>query len=194
MSSAHKLVVIPNFIDSDDLREIADLLSKAKIKKLEHSTVKYDGKAQRYINLPSGTIVFCDNDALYKTIDRQVSRIKEEIERSFSLEVYPETRYAVTAYVKGDELIGHFDGAEQVLTPGGHPHRDISSVLYLNDDYTGGVFSFDTQEISINPRAGTLVLFPGTEPFTHSVSILESGLRYIVPMFWAIKNSDDSVR
>ena len=128
---------------------------------------------------------------MYKTLDEPTSRIQSEIERSFFLEVHPETGYSVTAYVKGTELIGHFDGAEPISTTNGYPHRDISSVLYLNDDFVGGVFSFDIQGIKITPKAGTLILFSGTEPFTHSVSILESGLRYVIPQFWAIKNSDD---
>ena len=196
MSNAHRLVVIPNFIDSDDLREIADLLSKAKIANLntmldggvERAPSVYNGITQKYVNLPSGTIDRSYHYALYKAIDKPVSRIEEEIKRSFFLEVHPEPGYSITTYVKGTELLSHFDGNEHLPTPHGHPHRDISSVLYLNDDFTGGAISFDIQEISINPKAGTLILFPGTEPFTHSVSILESGLRCIVPQFWAIKN------
>lgn len=199
MNNAHRLVVIPNFIDSDVLREIADLLSKAKATNLntmldggiERATSIYDGNTKRHVNLPSGTIDSLGNYALYKTLDGQVSRIKEEIERSFFLEVHPEPRYSITVYDTGTELLSHFDGAEELPTPHGHPHRDVSSVLYLNDDFTGGVFSLDIQKISISPKAGTLILFPGTEPFTHSVSILESGLRYIVPQFWAIKTSND---
>ena len=199
MNNAHRLVVIPNFIDSSVLHKIAELLSEVKIRKLdilhdgdtEYSPGRYDGKTDRYIKLPSGTISPSDNDALYKTLDEPTSRIQSEIERSFFLEVHPETGYSVTAYVEGTELIGHFDGHEPVPTPNGYPHRDISSVLYLNDDFVGGVFSFDIQGIKITPKAGTLILFPGTEPFTHSVSILESGFRYVIPQFWAIKNSDD---
>ena len=201
MDNVHRIVVIPNFIDSDVLREIAELLSEVKITHLntmldggiERASSVYHDKTNRYIKLPSGTIDHSDNDALYKTLDGQVSRIQEEIERSFSLEVHPETKYAVTVYAEGTELPGHFDRAEPIAgpTPNGYPHRDISSVLYLNDDFVGGVFSFDIQGIRIIPRAGTLILFPGTRPFTHSVSVLESGLRYTVPQFWAVKTSDD---
>ena len=199
MNNAHRLVVIPNFIDSSVLYKIAELLSEVKIRTLdtlldgdlELSPDRYDGKTDRYIKLPSGTIHHSDNDALYKTLNQPVSRIKEEIEKSFFLKVHPETDYSITAYVEGTELIGHFDGHEPVMTPNGYPHRDISSVLYLNDDFVGGVFSFDIQGIKITPKAGTLILFPGTEPFTHSVSILESGLRYVIPQFWAIKTFND---
>ena len=204
MNNVHKIVVIPNFIDSDVLREIAELLSEVKITHLntmldggiERASSVYHDQTNRHIKLPSGTIDHSDNDALYKTLNGQVPRIKEEIERSFFLEVHPESKYSVTVYVEGTELPGHFDRAELVAgpTPNGYPRRDISSVLYLNDDFVGGVFSFDIQGIRIIPKAGTLILFPGTRPFTHSVSILESGLRYVVPQFWAIKNSDDSVR
>ena len=196
MTSAHRLVVIPNFIDDNELLEIAVLLDKAEIGKwknfcdspTEKPMVKYDGKNERYITIPTGTIDPDDNHDLFETFDRSVSRIKEEIERSFRLEVYPESGYSVTTYVEGNGLIAHFDGVEQVPTPNGHAHRDISSVLYLNDNFVGGITSFDIQGIDIKPKAGTLILFPGTEPFTHSVSVLESGLRYIIPQFWSLKN------
>ena len=194
-------MVIPNFINSDVLHEIAKLLSEVKITHLntmldggvERASSVYHDQTNRHIKRPPVIIDYSDNDALYKTLDGQVSRIQEEIERSFSLEVHPETKYAVTVYVEGAELPGHFDRAELIAgpTPNGYPHRDVSSVLYLNDDFVGGVFSFDIQGIRIIPKAGTLILFPGTRPFTHSVSVLESGLRYTVPQFWAVKTSDD---
>jgi hypothetical protein len=160
---------------------------------VERASSVYHDQTNRHIKRPPVIIDYSDNDALYKTLDGQVSRIQEEIERSFSLEVHSETKYAVTVYVEGAELPGHFDRAELIAgpTPNGYPHRDISSVLYLNDDFVGGVFSFDIQGIRIIPKAGTLILFPGTRPFTHSVSVLESGLRYTVPQFWAVKTSDD---
>ncbi len=201
MNNSHRIVVIPNFINSDVLHEIAKLLSEVKITHLntmldggvERASLVYHDQTNRHIKRPPVIIDYSDNDALYKTLDGQVSRIQEEIERSFSLEVHPETKYAVTVYVEGAELPGHFDRAELIAgpTPNGYPHRDVSSVLYLNDDFVGGVFSFDIQGIRIIPRAGTLILFPGTRPFTHSVSVLESGLRYTVPQFWAVKTSDD---
>ena len=201
MNNSHRIVVIPNFINSDVLHEIAKLLSEVKITHLntmldggvERASSVYHDQTNRHIKRPPVIIDYSDNDALYKTLDGQVSRIQEEIERSFSLEVHPETKYAVTVYVEGAELPGHFDRAELIAgpTPNGYPHRDISSVLYLNDDFVGGVFSFDIQGIRIIPKAGTLILFPGTRPFTHSVSVLESGLRYTVPQFWAVKTSDD---
>jgi len=201
VNNSHRIVVIPNFINSDVLHEIAKLLSEVKITHLntmldggvERASSVYHDQTNRHIKRPPVIIDYSDNDALYKTLDGQVSRIQEEIERSFSLEVHPETKYAVTVYVEGAELPGHFDRAELIAgpTPNGYPHRDISSVLYLNDDFVGGVFSFDIQGIRIIPKAGTLILFPGTRPFTHSVSVLESGLRYTVPQFWAVKTSDD---
>ena len=196
MTSARRLVVIPNFIDDKDLLEIADLLDKAETKKInsllgfgvENPSVIYDGENQRHITLPTGTIDPCDNYDLFQTLDRSVSRIKEEIEKSFRLKVYPESWYSVTTYVKGNGLIAHSDGAQKLSTPNGYSHRDISSVLYLNDNFVGGITSFDIQGIDIKPKAGTLILFPGTEPFMHSVSVLESGLRYIIPQFWSVKN------
>ena len=191
------MAVIPNFIEEDDLLKILQLLSEADIKKLsvlnddgiEYEVTRYNDDLQRYINLPNGTIDFSNNLELHRALDGPVSKIKKEIEKFFDLEVCDEFGYSVTAYTEGDELPAHFDGVESVKTPNGNPHRDISSVLYLNDEFTGGAVSFSEQGITINPKPGMLILFSGGREFKHSVDIITSGIRYIIPQFWAVKNA-----
>jgi predicted 2-oxoglutarate/Fe(II)-dependent dioxygenase YbiX len=196
MLDAHRIIIIPNFISDDDLLQISELLDNAEMVKLgvlndaevEYSTIRYDAEIKGNIHLPCRTIDTLDNGALYKLLDKSVSRIGAEIEKSFGVDVYPEYGYSITAYVEGDELNRHFDGAENIKTPNGNPQRDISSVLYLNEGFTGGQAVFNFQGIHISPKAGMLLLFPGTRAFAHSVTKIESGLRYIVPQFWAVKN------
>jgi Rps23 Pro-64 3,4-dihydroxylase Tpa1-like proline 4-hydroxylase len=55
--------------------------------------------------------------------------------------------------------------------------EDISTLLYLNDDFEGGNLSFPDQNIKIKPEPGMLVFFRGSEDLTHEVETVESGHR-----------------
>ena len=56
--------------------------------------------------------------------------------------------------------------------------RDLSMVLFLNDDFEGGYFSFPDLRIKIKPEPGLLVCFPSSRWYTHTVEPVTSGNRY----------------
>lgn len=63
----------------------------------------------------------------------------------------------------------------------GQPVEDLGSTTYvasfvLNDDYKGGELVFGQSEITIKPKAGSLVLFPGYKT-RHAVNKVTSGTR-----------------
>lgn len=70
------------------------------------------------------------------------------------------------------------------------PHTDektgahISGVLYLNDEYSGGELGFPNQGFSIKPEAGSMVIFPSTQPYVHDPQPASGAERYICPVFW----------
>ncbi len=55
--------------------------------------------------------------------------------------------------------------------------EDISTLLYLNNDFSGGDLSFPDQNIKIHPAAGTFVFFEGSQDLTHEVEMVQSGHR-----------------
>jgi Rps23 Pro-64 3,4-dihydroxylase Tpa1-like proline 4-hydroxylase len=73
-------------------------------------------------------------------------------------------------------------------------HRDvesdrevISTVLYLNDEYTGGELSFPEVDggYSYTPEKYELVYFP--TPYQHGVNPVKSGKRYIITISYTDK-------
>lgn len=46
----------------------------------------------------------------------------------------------------------------------------LSSVIYLNDDYEGGELYFKDRGVSIKPKAGQLIGFPGNRHYKHGVT------------------------
>lgn len=57
-------------------------------------------------------------------------------------------------------------------------NRDISIILYLNHDYTGGELEFTQLGLTIKPKTGMMIAFPSYNEFAHKVHPVISGIRY----------------
>lgn len=58
--------------------------------------------------------------------------------------------------------------------------RDISVLLYLNEDYEGGKLSFERLGFSIQPKAGMLIAFPSDHRYVHAARPTTAGIRYVI--------------
>jgi predicted 2-oxoglutarate/Fe(II)-dependent dioxygenase YbiX len=54
----------------------------------------------------------------------------------------------------------------------------LSTVLFLNDDFEGGCFTFPDLRVTIRPEPGLLVCFPSSRWYRHGVEPVISGHRY----------------
>lgn len=57
---------------------------------------------------------------------------------------------------------------------------EVAANLYLNEDFEGGELWFPLRDLSIKPKAGQLVLFPGGHEFIHGVKEITAGYRYVL--------------
>lgn len=64
--------------------------------------------------------------------------------------------------------------------------RDISLLLYLNEDFEGGLLSFPVFNWTYRPRAGDLLFFPSDSRFQHQAHPVKSGRRYALVSFMAV--------
>lgn len=56
--------------------------------------------------------------------------------------------------------------------------RDVTILVYLNDDYEGGELEFPDWGCTFKPKAGTLIAFPSYIEFTHRVHPVTKGERF----------------
>lgn len=56
--------------------------------------------------------------------------------------------------------------------------RDVSILLYLNDDYEGGELEFPDWGVTFKPKTGTLIAFPSYIEFSHRVHPVTKGERF----------------
>jgi Rps23 Pro-64 3,4-dihydroxylase Tpa1-like proline 4-hydroxylase len=86
-------------------------------------------------------------------------------------------------YTNGAYYKSHIDG--QYLeddTAKRGVDRDITCVVYLNDDYQGGNIHFDFFNTKIKPNASDILMYPTTWQFSHGVEPV-IGDRYAI-VFW----------
>jgi hypothetical protein len=81
--------------------------------------------------------------------------------------------YGILKYGEGQQFTNHIDD---------HPsyHRRVSTVYYLNENYTGGEINFPRFGITLKPKANQMIVFPSTYVYNHSVSPVIEGERYAV--------------
>ena len=69
------------------------------------------------------------------------------------------------------------------------PSIEYATIIYLNDDYVDGEFFFENKDISIRPKTGSLLIFPGNDEFKHGVKHVGPGpIRYVIVGFIKIKD------
>jgi archaellin len=115
------------------------------------------------------------------------------------------TDTAIKKYMTGTFMGSHFDQQE------GDRRLRYSLVMYLNDDYEGGELSFNVKDgvltstddaanedfnnpmnegkvmFHVKPEAGSVIIFPSTDPYSHTAHLIKSGSKYMVPSFWLNK-------
>lgn len=86
-------------------------------------------------------------------------------------------------YEPGGHYRAHYDAVSKWKCPDGQIiwkksiNRDISTVLFLNDEFEGGDFVFPDLKIKIRPEPGLLIAFPSSQHYLHQVEPVISGIR-----------------
>lgn len=81
--------------------------------------------------------------------------------------------YGILKYGLGQKFTNHIDDHKDY-------HRRMSSVYYINDNYSGGEINFPRFSITYKPKANELIIFPSTYVYNHSVSEIVDGTRYAI--------------
>ena len=67
--------------------------------------------------------------------------------------------------------------------------RDLSMLIYLNDDFTGGGLTFTNFNYHFRPKVGDLLVFPSDNRYEHQAEKVESGIRYCIASWAALQGT-----
>ena len=78
----------------------------------------------------------------------------------------------------------HSDNSELDGTPNAWQDNKFVTIIYLNDDYSGGNLFFEDHGIEISPETGTMIAFDPGFINIHGVTEITNGKRYTILCSW----------
>lgn len=180
-----KAKVIPEFLSVEDCRYIVDLVKDVE---------PWQGAGNE----------FWDNRALNiphirTTIDSKIAdivadaivRLKQSIINEYDLEqeVYPDIAQVIR-WFPGMEQPPHADDMTNTEHKG-LEHRVFGSIIYLNDDYSGGHTYYPQHNFEVVPQVGALAIHPGDPEHLHGVTKIIDSTRYTIASFWTYDKDKD---
>jgi Rps23 Pro-64 3,4-dihydroxylase Tpa1-like proline 4-hydroxylase len=151
-----------NFVEPQDAQSLIDLMDELKSKG-QLNNERGDGTFRLYNS---------EEPALFNFVKKYSDKFIGDKNLYLS-------EYLVALYEEGAFMAVHRDVENDRET--------VSTVIYLNDDYTGGELSFPQINggYTYIPEKYELVHFP--TPFLHGVNPVKSGKRYIITISYTDK-------
>lgn len=185
----HGLFIFENYVDADFVKELCDFANKQ------------EGHRLTVINSAKST----PNHIVKNEDDRRVAERIDLGDRRQEINTRVKTIFTELAmqcygkkleWLESPDLMRYREGGyykrhadSQNMSAGNKTwskviDRDISMLIYLNDDFEGGELSFEKMNYRIRPSAGLVVLFPSDQRFIHQAETVLKGVRYAI-VSWA---------
>ena len=181
---AHSTLIIEDFIDHKDI----DLLIES------FTSARFDA-APNNPNLFSYQI---PKDYIHAAITDMInSKLTSTLEEHYKKKISQYTSGSVTRYAEGQYIGLHADWApEDIYVQNLNKKRvDISSITYLNQDFTGGelIFCEVNKDLLMNklmtlvPRKGMVIFFDALK--SHYTNPILEGTKYSYTNFYSLESS-----
>jgi hypothetical protein len=179
--SSDNIVHVKNFVDKVTISKLYEFSKNIKNFTQMQGNETWDNRVYGPESFQN------DSNQLYtKVNDVYAKRLKKEIEKVFGF-LLEDRNPSIVIWRPGDFQPPHADKEQPDGSPNPFPFYDLSSLIYINDDYKGGEIYFPQHDIEIKPSAGDAVFFPGDRFYLHGVKELKEGLRFTIPIFWTAK-------
>ena len=119
----------------------------------------------------------CYSSPLDKIFEQQifdvVSQCIKIYNNKFKVNITKDTGYQILKYEKGGFYKEHTD---QYVDH----NRSLSCSLILNNNFSGGDFSFFNNKIIFTTKKNTALMFPSNFMYPHQISTVSDGIRYSI--------------
>jgi hypothetical protein len=193
--SVDNIIAIEDFMTEEELSVLTEFSKtnttwdQTETHYNDEGVVIYDSSYwdHRVATAPTLTSV---NPDIPKIISEMQLRLKIRVDEFFGVDAHA-TSPAIVRWLPGQRQQPHADKelheGENRGKPNDFPYYDIAGLFYINDDYEGGELYFPNQGIQFKPKAGAAYFFPGDMHYIHGVTEIKSGIRFVCPFFWTVK-------
>ena len=129
---------------------------------------------------------------LLKAINQTITRAYNVMTRDTPNEIAWFEQPTILRYSAGGYYIHHSDSVMWDAVKKRYlkvEDRDLSLLLYINDEYEGGGLTFTRLNCSVRPRVGDVLMFPSGLEYEHRANKVTSGVRYAIACWSAFKGS-----
>lgn len=185
------ITVLKNYISMIEIqswREIADRCHGERIKVIHHSStvnnlhlVEDDRRISELVELEEH--------------QNRINKLVGTLYSDLALEYYGRTldwyeRPQLLRYREGGLYVKHADSDNfdsVTRTWNKTIDRDLSLLIYLNDDFSGGDLFFEKFNYRLKPKAGMVVMFPSDHRYIHEAETITIGTRYAFVSWASVK-------
>lgn len=176
--TADKIIQLENFVESETVSSVMLAVEN------ENIWVDYSGDIKKFATELTITAVSAD---LLEKLQFVINEVALQVESIFSVKVN-RPKPNISKMPSGfKEQLHHdkmFDSYQ--FESISIPDKDITAVIYWNDDFNGGKLSFKQHKVSVTPKPGLVVMFPSDKNFQHEVTEVQNGDRYATVLFFSV--------
>lgn len=180
-----KIYIIENFIHPDTCRALVSILNSS-LSDTPHNEYIKGGPAGYSVDVlnPVGEYQTVDQNSPYNValdlLNNTGIAMADIVSNTYNQKFIMMTLF-YSAMIPGAENKLHFDNhylsEDNKIKAKAHNHNDRAALLYLNENYEGGILNFPNQNWSIKPKPGTLIFFEGDHTIPHEVTKVTAGIR-----------------
>ena len=197
MNLASKILMAPDVVTQQGLDALVSYIRSTELKDLsvfDADATNQSNAVQWVVNKKvRNTQTAPVEPFLPQLDDLLVNIIRDLINPFYGVEISGYETPQFLRYGVGGMYEPHIDGESMWMKEDGTKvwrksvERDLSLVLYLNDDFEGGEFVFPDLGIRVTPRAGLLLCFPSSHHYRHGVMPVTKGERLAVVSWMTVK-------
>lgn len=171
-------IIIENFIDQETIESLLFLMGELNFEAAPNNPNLYSCQTS--------------SDSLSKSLSQKINqKLTSTIENLYFKKVLHYTSGSVVRYTEGQFIGPHADWApeDDYVIHNKKTKVDLSSILYLNEDFLGGDLIFSENEnitdMSVKPRKNTAVFFDALK--THYTLPILKGCKYSYTSFYSLE-------
>ena len=193
------ILIRRNVINPEGVKELVEHIESSPAEDLsvfDSETTNRTGETSWRVDKETRDTQIVDAGPLFPKIEQLYhDMVREVVNPFFECQVDSSEVPQILSYGVGGHYKPHIDGESIWVTPKGEhiwkksTDRDLSFVLYLNDNFEGGDFIFPDHAIRVRPEPGMLVAFPSTHFYKHGVEPVTKGKRYSIVCWATVKGA-----
>ena len=110
-------------------------------------------------------------------INIYIEKCINHYEISNNIKIKKLTEVIASKFYPGKHMGFHSDSSGSKNSP------QLTIMVNLNDDYVGGELVFKHQDLTLKPTAGSIVIYPSVEPYSHEPELITEGKKICCIMF-----------